>query len=332
MELGVSYFGNRIPRHYREQDLPEIVACGCSYVVHTFSENDLQFYQGAMEEIVALTHRAGLKVYLDPWGVGGIFGGEAFSSFLLQNLDVWQVKADGTPVPMACARAPKFQAFMRRWVDTAIGLGADVIFWDEPHLYLPGGASVGPGDLTCWCQVCRDQYRQRYGEPMPRALTAQVSEFRQDTITAFLEAMCDHVRSGGARNAVCLLAFDDPAHGVVDWDRVAEIRGLDILGVTPFWALQGRGPGEFVGHWARKVAEVCQSHGKEPQVWLQGFRIGAGREAEIAEAAEVAVDSGVRNLAVWGFEGCGHMSAIRPDHPEEVWRVVRKVFTRLRDS
>ena len=334
MELGVSYFGNRIPRHYREHDLPELVAHGCTYVVHTFSEDDLRFYQGAVGEMVEQTHRAGLGVYLDPWGVGGVFGGEALSGFLLENRDAWQVTAAGAPVPRACLRAPAFLEFVHRWTEAAIGLGPDVIFWDEPHLSLPGtdlsGTDASQGaELTCWCTVCRGAYQERYSEHMPQLLTARVAEFREGTVVGFLQEMCGQVRERGLRNAVCLAAQEDATQGVVNLEKVAEIHGLDILGVTPFWHLYGRDAAEFVSRWSKKVAALCTASGKEPQVWLQAFLIGAGREGEIVQAAEAATQAGVRNLAAWGFAGCGHMSALRCERPEEVWRVVGETFNRL---
>ena len=330
MELGVSYFGNRIPQHYGERDLPEIIAHGCTYVVHTFSEEDLRFYRGAVREMVEQTHQAGLKVYLDPWGVGGVFGGEAFSAFLLENLDAWQVTAAGVPVPRACLRTPAFREFMRQWTDASISLGADVIFWDEPHLSLPGVEATQDLELTCWCSLCREGYRERYNEAMPELLTARVVEFREDTIVGFLEEMCGQVSRRGLRNAVCLAAFEDAAQGVVNWERVACIQGLDILGVTPFWQLYDQNAAEFVGRWATEVAALCVAFGKEPQVWLQGFLIGVGREGEVVQAAEAATQAGVRNLAAWGFEGCGHLGALRSERPEEVWRLIGETFNQLR--
>ena len=174
MKLGVSYFGNRIPRHYRDRDLPEIVAAGCSYVVHTFSEEDLRFYRGAVGEIVALTRNAGLEAHLDPWGVGGVFGGEAFSNFLLHHRDDWQVRADGTPVPMACLRSQRFQAFVRSWVDAAVELGADAPVLGRAAPCHPRAKSPRQaGSLTCWCDACRAAYRAEYGEPMPERAHAQ---------------------------------------------------------------------------------------------------------------------------------------------------------------
>ena len=91
MKLGVTYFGNRFVRHYVERDLPEIVAAGCDYVVHTVSEYDLAFLSGEISALVDATHQAGLEAWLDCWGVGGLFAGEAFSDFLLRHPESWQV-------------------------------------------------------------------------------------------------------------------------------------------------------------------------------------------------------------------------------------------------
>ena len=74
-EVSVSYFGNRMPRHFIERDLPEMVQMGCTFVLHTFSEYDMDYYSGAVAEMVAASKHAGLDVYLDPWGVAGVFGG-----------------------------------------------------------------------------------------------------------------------------------------------------------------------------------------------------------------------------------------------------------------
>ena len=329
MKTGVSYFGNRFPEHYRSHDLPEIVASGCTYVVHTFSENDLQFYQGAVKEMVSLTREAGLETYVDPWGVGGVFGGEAFSSFLLHHPDAWQVKANGASVPMACLRAPQFLELMGQWIDSAVGLGAEVVFWDEPHLSIPESAGATNDEWTCRCARCQDAYEQRYAGPMPQLLTPEVAEFREDTMVEFVESMCKRVVEKGAKNAVCLQPFEDVEHGIAHWEKIARIRELDILGVTPFWHLWQRDVSEFVGHFSRKIVSVCEAHEKEPQVWLQAFLISAGREPEIARAAEVAFASGVRNLAAWGFRACEHMSALQCERPEAAWKAIGQSFKTL---
>ncbi len=324
MKTGISYFGNRIPEHFAERDLPDIVEHGCTYIVHTFSENDLQHYAESLKAMVAATHKAGLEAYLDPWGVGGVFGGEAYSDFLPHNLDAWQVTPDGTPVPMACLNAPTFREFMRGWVDAAVEVGADVIFWDEPHLYAASKASKS--DWTCFCDVCMELFFAKYGKPMPTNLTPDIIEFREDTVVEFLSAMCAYAKGQGPRNAVCLMPFDDDAHGVTHWEKVAAINGLDILGVTPFWQFFKQERDAFVGRFAEKVVALSNDYGLESQLWLQAFLVPSGTEAELANTAEIAAKAGVDSIAAWGFRGCDYMSSLRSERPEEVWRVMGETF------
>src|SRR4051794_3469013 len=101
MKLGCSYFGNRILNHVRE-DMRELRDMGCTYVVHTFSENDMLFYPDTIRQMVDITHEAGMEAHIDPWGVGRVFGGEAFSNFASQNVDAMQMVSDGKPVGSAC--------------------------------------------------------------------------------------------------------------------------------------------------------------------------------------------------------------------------------------
>ena len=327
MKTGVSYFGNRIPEHFVNRDLPDIIAHGCTYIVHTFSENDLQHYATSLKSMVTATHEAGLEAYIDPWGVGGVFGGEAYSEFLPNNLDAWQTKLDGTPVPMACLNAPMFREFMRTWVDAAVELGADVIFWDEPHLYDSSG--LNNTDRTCFCVVCKELFASKYGTPMPTTLTPEVAEFREDTVVGFLSDMCAEVKARGQRNAVCLMPFDDGTHGVTDWVKVAAINGLDILGVTPFWQFFKQDRDAFVGRFVEKVVAVSNDYGLESQLWLQAFLVPTGKEAELVLTAESASKAGVDSIAAWGFRGCDYMSSLRSERPEEVWRVIGETFRGL---
>ena len=330
MKTGVSYFGNRILEHYRDRDLPEMVATGCTYVVHTFSENDLQFYADTMKEMADATHEAGLEVYLDPWGVGGLFAGESFSDFLVRHPEAWQVKADGSKVPMACPNAPQFQTFMDEWLDAAVQTGPDVVFWDDPRWYIPPGA-VGSGqDWTCRCPHCEEKFRQRYGQAMPERMVPEVAEFRQESLVELIASGIDRVRGRDIKNAVGLLPFEDAEHSFFDWEKVAGIPGVDILAVSAFWQLFRQERDPFVSHWSRRVVEVCKALGKEPMVWLQAFLVEAGQERELAGAARAAYGAGVRNLAAWGFRGCAHMSSIRCQRPGVMWRVIGETFRDIR--
>ena len=134
MKTGIAYFQNRDPRHF-ERDLDDMVEHGCNFVVHTYSELDMAYYNQAMEKIIAMTKDRGLEVYLDPWGFGGVYGGETFSRFVAENLDARQVARDGRSLPAACPNQPAFRELQQLWIRRAADLGADVCFWDEPHYH-----------------------------------------------------------------------------------------------------------------------------------------------------------------------------------------------------
>jgi hypothetical protein len=132
MRTGVSYFGNRTLRHV-QRDMEGIAASGFDYVVHCFTENDLLYGLETMRQIVAMSHDLGLEVHVDPWGVAGVFGGEAFSKFVTWEVDACQVLANGSRMGVACLHREELGRFLHRWVDAAVDCGADVHFFDEPH-------------------------------------------------------------------------------------------------------------------------------------------------------------------------------------------------------
>ena len=86
IRTGVAYFGNRTLRHV-QADLSDIAGSGFDYVVHCFAESDLLDGLETMREIVRITQALGMEAHLDPWGVAGIFGGEAFSKFVAREMD-----------------------------------------------------------------------------------------------------------------------------------------------------------------------------------------------------------------------------------------------------
>lgn len=330
MKTGVSYFGNRILQHYLDRDLPAMVAAGCSYVVHTFSEEDLRFYAGTVGQMADATREAGLDVYLDPWGVGGVFAGEPFSDFLVRHPDAWQVKADGSRSPTACPNAPQFRALLSEWLDAAAQLGPGTVFWDDPHWYIPP-AAVGDGhDWACCCPHCQAKFRHRYGRAMPRQIDGEVARFRQESLVEMIVAGIDRVRGRGLRHAIGLLPFEDVEHGFCDWEALASTPDVDVLAVSVFWQLFGQDRDRSLPQWCRRLVEVCRASGKEPMVWLQAFLVEAGSEGELAVAAETAYAAGIRNVAAWGFRGCAHMSSIRCERPETMWQVIAETFRGLR--
>jgi len=328
MKTGISYFGNRNPRHFVE-DLEEILRHNCNFILLTFSENDQEYYLDTVAELVELAKGVNLEVYLDPWGVGRVFGGEAYSSFALKNLHTLQKRQDGSAAPACCMNHPDFREFMLRWIDDAVAIGADVLFWDEPHFYIDWQADDPVGNWTCRCDACRRRYRQERGEELPEVFDSRIATFREDVIVDFLAALCSYTKQKGARNAICLLPFPEETYSVVNWERVASISALDIFGTDPYWLFFNRRVQPFVAERARAVVELSRKHGKEPQIWIQNFRVPAGREEEIREAIAVSYAEGVRNFAAWSFYGSAYMSWVRSDDPEKVWDILGEVYGEL---
>ena len=150
MRFGVSYFGVRDLRHAR-RDLDEIAGAGFRAVTHTLSEHDLRYHRDDVRRLVEETRRRGLEAQLDPWGVAGLFGGEAYPEVALTDPGVRQVDATGRSVPAACPNAPAVRELVLAWTRTAAELGADVLFWDEPHFYLGAFGELRPVPRCCRC-------------------------------------------------------------------------------------------------------------------------------------------------------------------------------------
>lgn len=327
-KLGCSYFGNRILKHVRT-DMRELREMGCTYVCHVYPEDDLKFRPDTLREIVDISHEEGLEVHIDPWGVGRVFGGEAFSNFAAQNVDALQMVSDGKPVGSACPNSPAFRAYMDEWTDAAVATGADVLFWDEPHFYLPGWMGGRPDTWGCRCATCQTLFEARFGKPMPMVEDADVRSFKEDSIVDFLTRLVARGHAAGKRNALCVLPIRDASHSTANWHRLAGIPKLDIFGTDPYWYSFGKDMAEFVGSSCDEVLRVCAEHKLDNQMWLQGHRAPAGREHEMADAVELMVAKGMTDIAVWGYGCCGHMSWIRPDNPELSWDVVKQAFAKV---
>ncbi len=130
MKFGASYFANRIVRHVKT-DMEKMADDGCTFVVHTMSEHDVTYHSGNMSDIVKASHDAGLEVFLDPWGIGRVFGGESFSAFVKvyphcrQKLNF----AEGDMmIYKACLNVKTFRDYMTNWIELAAKTGTDGVF------------------------------------------------------------------------------------------------------------------------------------------------------------------------------------------------------------
>ena len=328
VRTGISYFGNRNPRHFIV-DLEEILNHHCNFILHTFSENDQLFYKYTLAELIQLSKDAGLQVYVDPWGVGRVFGGEATSDFAFKNREVCQILSTGELAPGACMNNPRFRDFMMKWIDDAVEIGADVLFWDEPHFFIDWENLDRSPRWACWCGYCKEKYRRLYNEPFPEAMGEALQRFREDSLVEFLSLLCDYASQKKVKNALCLLPHRERKFGVTDWSRVAAIGSLDIFGTDPYWVFFKKDINDFVGGFAREVVSLSNQYNKEAQIWIQNYQIPRGREDEIREAIAVAFAEGVRNLAAWSFYGTSYMSYIKSDDPQKVWDTLGEIYGKL---
>ncbi len=330
-EAGVSYFGNRDPMHVRG-DMEDIIDHGCTFVVHTFSETDYHFYTKAMMDIVKISHDLGLTVYLDPWGVGGVFGGEAFSRFVMENPVETQRLADGTHLPAACLSRKSFRDFMKRWLDRASEIGADVVFWDEPHFYIPRSVwrnKQKPNEWACRCDICSSLFKERFGREMPKVMDEDVIAFRDGSIVSFFREMTEYGARLRMKNGLVMLPEENYLTGVSSWDKLASIEEVDIFGTDPYWIIFRKDLDPYVRDAARRVMEISKKYGKEPQIWVQAYKVPAGREPEVGRAVEVIVEEGIGNVAAWSYRGGAPMN-LRSDNPDLVWKVLGEAFMKAR--
>ncbi len=321
---GVSYFGVRIARHVR-RDMADLAARGYTGVLHTYSENDLEYYRGTMREIVEASHAVGLTVQVSPWGLGRTFGGEAESRFVTFFPEECQVLDDGRRIAGACLNSERYREFCKGWADAVLEDGVDDVFWDEPAWMVP--RHVGIDDPARWSCVC-DRCAERFGGPLPRELTPEVQAFREASVVDFLREMLAHVAGRGGKNTVCLLPSTAGMHGISDWNMVASLPGLGTFATDPYWKHWDEAAGPFVQRFAKLLRETCDRHAVHAQLWLPSFGLTAEEIPDLEAAIDGARAEGVDDLWTWGYEACGHMTRLATPDAPLVWEAVSAALTR----
>ena len=330
MRFGVSYFGVRDPRHAR-RDLDEIAEAGFGSITHTFSEHDLRYHQDDLARIVSESKARGLEVALDPWGVGGLFGGEAYSELALVDLSARQVDANGLSVPACCPHAGATRELLHRWTRAALALEPDVLFWDEPHFYL-GALRADPAAPCCRCPACRDAWHAEGGTgDLPPEGTEELAAFRGLALRRLLESVLRSAADAEVRHALCLLPRGEfSGAGSDDWEGMAAVPGLSRLCTDPYWMDRAVAPAEFVQRHAEPLRELCDRTGHEMEVWVQGIRIPAGREGDIAVATDAAIAAGADVVSFWSFRGTERMASLTCGDPSAAWSAMTDAVRRFR--
>ena len=325
----MSYFGVRNPQHF-QRDLDDIARLGFTYIVFTFSENDHRFYQGSVAACVRLTQEQGLRAYVDPWGVGGMFGGEAFTERGAWDLEGQQWRSDGRPLPLLCPDSDAARTYLSRWIDTVADvLHADAIFWDEPHFYLPFGEARAQGLWACCCARCKARFTAAYGEPFPGVETPDVRRAKQAAIADLLGEVTTVAGDKGLRNIVCLLTDPDTLDDLESkWQPYAAMPHIDVLAADPYPLFFGRDVAT-----TRVFCDVLQRlgdrYGKATQMWVQGFRVAPGMEPLLGQEMRLMAACGIRDIAMWSYLATAYMSSHACARSEQVWRVFTQTMAEL---
>ena len=331
MITGFSYFGVYNPE-YAKLDFARMKDTGANAVLITLAEEDVEFYLDTKKELVHLAHESELLVYMNPWAVGRVFGGESYSGFLVRHPKEMQIDSSGEPVPAACMNRFKFREFMTKWVDAAEYCGADIAMWDEPHFFIfswdPEFAHI-KDRFCCCCDLCKKLYKECYDEKMPNEETEQVRLFRQESIIRFLADFSTLVSEKQMKNSVCILpptlSYDD---GIEDVQRVFQIPTIDIVGTDPYWGREHNAAWveEHYRHNAKNLVELGKKFNKEPEMWIKNFSVSEGQEDFVVLATDICAQEGVRRILAWSYLGSAYMTSLRSKNPQQVYQKQSNAF------
>jgi hypothetical protein len=131
-----------------------------------------------------------------------------------------------------------------------------------------------------------------------------------------LTALLEDARTRSLENAVCLA----PDHR---WPTANVLRGVTRLGVDPYWIPHHRADRrEFAAYWLQRAAALAETVEASLHVWIQGFRVSADAEVEVAEMLAWAAERRIPEIAIWGYRGCASMSVLACERPIELWQTV----------
>jgi hypothetical protein len=325
VQTGVAYFGCHHLAHAREDFAT--IAESCDWIVLTMSEADLRWSRGTIRQLVGAAHNAGLEVWLDPWGVGGVFGGEALSAFVGEFPEECQITNQEQRLPRACPCSPRFRSLLHSWIAAAAETEADGIFWDEPHFWT--GAWAGdPDHWACWCPRCLNRFVQTTGRSMFSSNRTAIERWQATAVCDLLADVTAAAHAHGLQNAVCLLPAPEQTF---HWFDIARLRYVDEVGTDPYWFAHHQADRhDYVTEWTDRLLTATRGLDTPAHLWIQGCKVPKGGHVQIPEMIDLAYEHGIRRFAAWGFNGCGSMSSIACAEPELVWATIVDSFQRIK--
>lgn len=326
MELGFAWHHSKLPKHAR-QDFEDMSENNCNSVLIAASENDLDYWYPNMVEIVEEAKDVGLKVWLNFWALGGVFGGEPPSVFLHGHHRHRQITAESKEtVPAACINTKEFRDYFFNVVRKSVkNMKIDGVFIDEPHYFWV----FDPSEFTCVCDECRIKYETTMGSEMPFEYTEDVQKFREKNMYDFLVETCQTIKStrASAEVCVCIIPADLGPLGTPEWDLIAGIPEVDMFSTDPYYHIFGL-EHEWAIESARKTIQTAHAHGKQSQLWLQMFRLPEGEEAAVASLIPEYASLGVDSIFGWCYLA-NKGTTIASDDSSLLWKLVTDEYKKL---
>ena len=309
MDLGVSYIPSHLPDHLAA-DMRHLADIGCTEVLFAIQENHLDTLTGALTYGPAIARDHGLRPYVVTWGYANTFGGGRMSRVMLEHPELWRVARDGSVAPLACLNNPLLGEHFGRITVRCREAGFAGLFIDEPTRQ------------ECFCAHCR----AAFGGDLRHANPEDVDDFQRATVRAYIADICRRVKAvdPALTTITCLMPIDRDT-----WPAVAEVDGLDVLGTDPYWLLPffRMTLGDAVAD-TQAIKALCDGHGKQSQVWLQGWRIPAGREEEVYAGGRRLAEVGCDSFYTWSYRG-GLGTNEASDDPAQVWAAVERLYREL---
>lgn len=339
-ETGVSYYGLSYPEH-AEKDFKEMIDHNCNAVLLALTEFDIDFWFPNIIKIAKVAKDLGLKVYLNTWGIGKWFGGEPPSVFLNNNPGNRQVSAfSNEKLPAVCFNTRAFRDYFYGIIEKlATEVDADGFFWDEPHYALPKSyASITGGagdDWSCYCPICKAQFKERFGYDMPKILTKEVIAFREDSALDILVNAAKIIKKIRPNNKViaCVHAtintyYVKENRGYDDWDKVAKVDDFDVFSTT---ILKYELPRSYFRSITQRTLDIAKKYGKGSQRWIMGYFQEPENLEEIKEIAHLYSDMGVESLFAWTYRG-GHGTSLAAPRALEMWDMLGEAYGEVLDD
>lgn len=326
-QTAVSYYGLNYVEH-AEKDFKEMIDHGCTTVVLAITEFDMDFWFPSINPIIKKAHEIGLKVILDPWGIGKYFGGEQISLFLQNNINNRQVSAiTGEALPYACFNTNSFRDYFQGiCLKLAKATEADGFFWDEPHYAFPKSyASITGGageDWTCRCSVCQKKFSDYYGYEMPKIMNDDVKQFRWKEALFILEDTSRKIKE--INNKLEITAC---VHATINTYYVKEYRGYDnwdMVGASPYFdvfattIISWQLPMSFFKDITQRTVEIAKKYNKQSERWFMNYYKQPEDFKQMDEIVDLCVKLGVDRLAAWTYRG-GYGTVLAAPDALKLW-------------